>query len=212
MVRYLVKRLNKITISAFLKFLPFNTRRESPGSSKTALGLWEVVVSYLELKLNLPVNREKSRVAAIKDVAFLGFQILRGNIRVSNKARKKFKDKIRELTRRNNPLSMYQVIQELNSYMKGWVAYFGIQEFRNIFMELDGWIRSRLRSMQLKKWKKPQKFQRMMIRPGYAPPEAKRVWVKMNKWQSVTRKEVMWFKRLEIRGTKMVKLFRYKNG
>ena len=73
---------------------------------------------------------------------------------------------------------------------------------RNLFRDLDGWIRSRLRSMQLKKWKKPKKFQRVMIKAGYALQEARRVWVKMNKWQSVNRKEVrfvlnlQWFRRL----------------
>jgi len=55
--------------------------------------------------------------------------------------------------------------------------------------------------MQLKKWKKPGKFQRIMIRAGFKPQESHRVWVKMNKWQSVTGKEVcfvmnlQWFKR-----------------
>jgi hypothetical protein len=51
-------------------------------------------------------------------------------IRVSNKSRVKFKDKIQELTRRNNALSIYQVIQDLNKYLQGWAAYFRIQEFK----------------------------------------------------------------------------------
>ena len=88
------------------------------------------------------------------------------------------------------PLSMYQAIEELNVYLRGWVSYFRIQEFRMLFRDLDGWIRSRLRSMQLKKWKNPRKFQRMMIRAGFKPHQAHRVWVKMNKWQSVERREV----------------------
>ncbi|MDB4516996.1 reverse transcriptase domain-containing protein [Crocinitomicaceae bacterium] len=58
-------------------------------------------IRHLEEDLGLRVNHEKSQVAATKDITFLGFQFLRGKIRVSNKAR------IRELTRRNNPLSMY---------------------------------------------------------------------------------------------------------
>ena len=145
---------------------------------------------YLEEDLSLPVNKEKSEVARVKDITFLGFQILRGKIRVSNKARIRLKDRLRKLTRRNNPLSMYQITQDLNEYLRGWVSYFRIQEFRYLFRDLDGWIRSRLRSMQLKKWKKPTKFQRMMIYSGFKPREAHRVWVKMNKWQSVERKEV----------------------
>jgi NADH:ubiquinone oxidoreductase subunit len=109
---------------------------------------------------------------------------------VSDKARAKFKDKVRELTRRNNPLSMYHSIEELNRYTRGWLAYFRIQEFRTLFRDWDSWIHSRLRSMQLKKWKKPRKFQRVMVKAGFKPQRARKVWVRMNKWQSVNRKEV----------------------
>ena len=166
-------------------------------SERAAKRVMEGITGYLENNLNLPVNKEKSQVALVKNVPFLGFQILRGKIRVSNKARLKFKAKVRELTRRNNPLSMHQVIQELNVYLRGWVGYFRIQEFRILFRDLDGWIRSRMRSMQLKKWKKPRKFQRMMIRAGYKLHEARRVWVKMNRWQSVMRKEVRFVMNLQ---------------
>ncbi|MCK5133753.1 MAG: hypothetical protein KAR40_16580, partial [Candidatus Sabulitectum sp.] len=55
---------------------------------------------------------------------------------------------------------------------------------------LDAWIRSRLRSTQLKKWKNPRKFQRIMIKAGFAPDEAHRVWIKMDRWQSVMRRPV----------------------
>lgn len=70
-----------------------------------------------------------------------------------------------------------------------------------LFRDLDAWIRSRVRSMQLKKWKNPRKFQRVLINAGFNPPEARRIWVRMNKWQSVTRKEVrfvlnlQWFRK-----------------
>lgn len=170
-------------------------------SERAAKRIMEGITEYLEGQLGLPVNREKSQEALIKDIPFLGFQILRGKIRVSDKARVKFKNRIRELTRRNNPLSMNQVIQKLNEYLRGWMAYFRVQEFSKPVMELDGWIRSRLRSMQLKKWKSPRKFQRMLNRADYKGREANRVWVKMNKWQSVNRREVrcvmnlQWFRR-----------------
>jgi len=169
-------------------------------SERAAMRVMDGIVKYLEKELHLPVNKEKSEVARVKDVTFLGFQILRGKIRVSNDARVRFKDRIRELTRRNNPLSMYHNIQELNKYLRGWVAYFGIQEFKTLFGGFDGWIRSRLRSMQLKKWKNPQKFQRIMIKSGFKPQEAHKTWIKMNKWQSVNRvvvrftMNIKWFK------------------
>ena len=166
-------------------------------SERAAKRVMEGIVKYLEDELNLPVNKEKSDVPEVKHVPFLGFQILRGKIRVSNKARLKFKDKVRELTRRNNPLSMYKIIQELNKYLQGWVGYFGIQEFKKLFGDLDGWIRSRLRSMQLKKWKNPHKFQRIMIAAGFKPQEAHRVWIRMNKWQSVHRRAVRFVMNLD---------------
>jgi RNA-directed DNA polymerase len=170
-------------------------------TERAARRVMEGITSYLEKDLGLPVNREKSKVAPSKDVEFLGFQILGNKIRVSNKSRKRFKEKVRELTKRNNRFSMYEVIHRLNGYLRGWVAYFGIQEFKKIFRELDEFIRSRLRSMQLKKWKKPAKFQRMMIRAGRPIVDAKRTWIKMDKWQSVSRPIVKfvlnlkWFRR-----------------
>ena len=166
-------------------------------SKRAARRVMAGIVKYLEEELNLPVNEEKSGVSEIKNVPFLGFQILRGKIRVSNKSRLKFKGKTRELTRRNNPLSMYQNIQELNQYLQGWVAYFGIQEFKKLFGDLDGWIRSRIRSMQLKKWKNPRKFQRIMINSGFKPQDALRVWISMNKWQSFRRRAVRFVMNLQ---------------
>ena len=166
-------------------------------SERAAQRVMKGTIAYLEEELGLIVNQEKSRVAPIKEITFLGFQLLRGKIRVSNKARIRFKDRVRELTHRNNPLSMYQVIHELSIYLRGWVGYFGIQEFKYLFRDLDAWIRSRLRSMQLKKWKKPGKFQRIMIKAGFDPKDAHRVWIKMNRWQSVMRRPVRFVMNLD---------------
>jgi RNA-directed DNA polymerase len=171
-------------------------------SERAAKRVLTGVTNYLKEELRLPVNEEKSEATAVKDVAFLGFQILAGKIRVSNKARTKFKNKIRELTHRNNPLSMYHIIQALNRYMRGWIEYFRIQEFKFLFRDLDAWLRSRLRSVQLKKWKKPRKLQHYAFKAGLPIDRARRTWVRMNKWQSVMRIEVRavmnleWFRKL----------------
>lgn len=152
--------------------------------------------------LGLPINHEKSVVAPARAVEFLGYSILIGKIRVSTKAQRRFKDKVRELTRRNNPLSMHQIILRLNEFLRGWLAYYRIQEFKRLFGDMDSFIRSRLRSMQLKKWKNPRKFQRMMVRHGFPPAVAKKTWIRMRHWQSTERKEVRfvlnnaWFRRL----------------
>lgn len=170
-------------------------------TERAARRVMESVTTCLEQRLGLPVNRDKSQVALVKDVAFLGFQVLRGKIRISTQARKRFKDQVRRLTPRNNGQSMAQITYHLNQFLRGWVGYYRVQEFRKVFRELDEFIRSRLRSMQLKKWKKPRKFQRMMIRAGYRVDEARRTWIKMEKWQSVSRRPVRftlnldWFRR-----------------
>ena len=76
----------------------------------------EGMIKYLEEVLKLPVNREKSEVAKFKDITFLGFRIVGWKIRISEKSLAKFKQKVKLLTRRNNPLSMYKIITELNQY------------------------------------------------------------------------------------------------
>ncbi len=170
-------------------------------TERAARRVMESVTTFLEQNRGLPVNRDKSQVALVKDVEFLGFQILAGKIRISTQARKRFKDQVRRLTPRNNGQSMYQIIHDLKAYLRGWVGYYRLQEFLRVFRELDEFIRSRLRSMQLKKWKKPRKFPRMMIRAGYPVSEARRTWIKMTKWQSVMRRPVRfvlnlkWFRR-----------------
>ena len=102
-------------------------------SQRAARRVMEGTIRFLEEELGLAVNEEKSGVASIKEITFVGFQILRGKLRVSNQARSRFADRVRALTRRNNPLSMYQVIEELSKYLRGWVGYFGIQEFKYLF-------------------------------------------------------------------------------
>ena len=92
-------------------------------SERAAKRVMGGVGRYLEEELGLPVNKEKSQTAKVRKVNFLSFQILRGKIRVSNKAKEKFKNRARQLTRRNNPLSMHQIIQSLNAYLRGWVSY-----------------------------------------------------------------------------------------
>ncbi len=159
------------------------------------------ICAYLD-RLGLTINRQKSGVSKMAEVTFLGFRIYRHKIRISPESITKFKGQVRELTHRNNPLSMHAAIQRLNLYLRGWVAYFGVQEFRELFGRIDPWIRNRLRSMQLAKWKKPRKFQRVMIAAGYPARRARRIWVAMRAWRSVRREEVRtvlgldWFRKL----------------
>ena len=171
-------------------------------SRRSADRVMQSIIGYLEHELGLPVNREKSEVAPIGEITFLGFQLYRQKIRISPGSIVRFKGRVKEMTHRNNPKSMEQIVEELNRFLRGWGNYFRVQEFRTGFNTLDQWVRERLRSMQLAKWKKPKRFQRAMINAGVPQYIAQRVWVAMRSWQSAQRNEVLrvlnlgWFRNL----------------
>ncbi len=171
-------------------------------SERAAKRALENISTYLGKVLGLAVNRDKSGAAKIEEVTFLGFRVFRHKIRVSPESVEKFKRQVKELTKRNNPLSMYEAIQKLGEYLRGWAAYFRVQEMKALFGHFDQWIRMRLRSMQLRKWKKPAKFRRAMLAAGIPRREAMRARVRMRAWRSVNRKEVklvltlQWFRKM----------------
>lgn len=111
---------------------------------------------FLESKLRLKCNQAKSGVDKISRRSFLGFNFSNGQvpkIRISKKARKKFKDKIRTLTKRRHSISMDKRISRLNLYIRGWFGYFHIAKTQSVYRDFDSWIRRRLRVCQLKQWK-----------------------------------------------------------
>jgi len=115
----------------------------------------ESLTHFLSSKLKLTVNQSKSAVDRPWRRSFLGFTFsYRGRMRtkVSEKAEKAFRVKIRILTRRTRGHSLQQVIAELRKYLNGWKAYYGVCEVKRPFAELDKWIRRRLRSYAWKQW------------------------------------------------------------
>ena len=107
-------------------------------------------------KLRLRINAAKSAVDRPWNRQFLGFTFRdRGRQtrrRISPRAVEKAKDRIRELTNRNRGTSLGTVVTELTSYLKGWLQYFGICQVPRSRLDLDQWIRSRLRLLQVKQW------------------------------------------------------------
>lgn len=114
------------------------------------------VTKFIEERLKLKVNKEKSAVDYPGKRKFLGFSFTFGDktkLRIAPKTITKFKDKIRKLTNRNWGVSMEERLEKLNAYLLGWSGYFGIAQTVKIFQILDGWIRRRLRMCLLKQWK-----------------------------------------------------------
>ena len=108
---------------------------------------------FLQSRLKLVVNAAKSHVVKAKDSQFLGFTFGAGRIQWHAKSLQRFKDKVRRLTNRNWGVSMRFQIFRLSQYLRGWINYFGIANCYNQCVELDHWIRRRLRMAYWRQWR-----------------------------------------------------------
>jgi RNA-directed DNA polymerase len=108
---------------------------------------------FLSDKLKLKVNKAKSAIGRPWAHPFLGFSFTRTlKRRLSEKALQRFKEHVRELTRRTRGRNIGTIIAELRVYLQGWIAYYGYIQIRSILKELDSWIRRRLRCYLWKQW------------------------------------------------------------
>jgi RNA-directed DNA polymerase len=127
-------------------------------SKKAAQRTLEHILPYIEKKLFLKVNREKTQVAYIGKVKYLGYSFYvhkgEGRLRVHPKSIRKLKDKVREVTGRNNGMSIDTGKARLNQVIRGWVNYFRMADMNNLMQSLDEWTRSRIRMVTWKRWKK----------------------------------------------------------
>lgn len=129
----------------------------------------EGVKEFVEKRLKLKVNMEKSAVDRPWKRKFLGFSFTNNRVprlRLASKTVKRFKDKVRELTSRSRSQSMENRIQSLNAYLQGWSGYFRLADTRSVFQSLDEWTRRRLRMCLLKQWKKPKTKRKNLISLG----------------------------------------------
>jgi RNA-directed DNA polymerase len=122
-------------------------------SRRSAARVLSSLSRFLLVKLKLKVNRQKSAVGRAWERQLLGFGFSKTlRVRVSEKSLKRFKMRIRELTRRTRGRNIRKIIEELRRYLLGWFAYYGKSEFRSLFKELDSWIRRKLRCYHWKQW------------------------------------------------------------
>ena len=145
-------------------------------SQRATERLLETSTRYLEGKLKLTVNKEKSKtvsVVAIRNFKFLGFAMGRGKdgyfIRAHAKSLKKAKQKLKELTSRSQGRNVRAVMKKIQIYMTGWLAYFGIARMKNTIAEWNGWLRRRIRMYIWKQWKKPKTRVQNLIKLGMEP-------------------------------------------
>ena len=141
-------------------------------SAKAAERVMASLTRFVEGRLKLVVNRTKSKAAPLQSCAFLGFQIgTRGRAVWSAKAHARFKLRVREITRRNRGHRVQDVIDELRSYVNGWLHYFSLSHTYSALLELDEWVRRRVRLYYWKQWKRPGARRRHLLALGIPPGE-----------------------------------------
>ncbi|WP_288183428.1 group II intron maturase-specific domain-containing protein [uncultured Sporomusa sp.] len=123
---------------------------------------------YLENKLKLKVNQEKSKAGSPLKLKFLGFSLFktgkRMGIRPHAKSMEKFKNKIRQLTSRKQAKPIPAILNNIRKYTTGWLGYYAIAEMSSKIKSLNEWIRRRIRQIFWKQWKKPSaKFKNLML-------------------------------------------------
>ena len=127
-------------------------------SRKSAERTLKNIIPFIEGKLFLKVNRTKTTVAHISKVKYLGygFYTYRGKCRlkVHPKSIKKMREKLRELTDRNNGMSNAVREEKYQKFVSGWVNYFKLADMKKILKETDEWARRRIRAVYWKQWKK----------------------------------------------------------
>lgn len=149
-------------------------------SRKAAERTKETITKYIEGKLFLKVNRDKTKVAECTEVKYLGFGFYRrerdGEIRIKvhPKSERKMKDKIRELTRRNRSESHEIRAKKVNAFIRGWVNYYGIADMKTLARVTDGWLRRKIRAIIWKQWKTPKTRIKELEKRGIQKKTARR--------------------------------------
>ena len=139
-------------------------------SKRAGLRVMDSITRIIENELKLKVNKDKSAVDIVSKRKFLGFSFyfVKGvaKIRIHEKSIKRFKEKVKSITNRNRGISMDLRLLKLNDFIKGWINYFGIANAKRKLLELDKWIRRRLRACIWKQWKKIRTRYRNLVKLG----------------------------------------------
>jgi len=130
---------------------------------------------YLERKLKLRVNREKSAVARPWARKFLGYSFTwhkQARLKIAESSVKRLKDRVREIVVGNASRNLNATIAALTPVLRGWISYFRLTEVRGVLQDLDGWIRRKLRCLLWRQWKRPATRNRKLQARGLDPTRA----------------------------------------
>jgi RNA-directed DNA polymerase len=141
-------------------------------SQRAGLRVMERVTRFLATRLTLTVNTAKSAVARPQERTFLGFTFTAGPTvarAIAPKAVRRFKGRVRVITRRAKGVSLEATIAELAPYMRGWRGYFGFCETPEVLVYLTRWVRLRLRAALWRQWRTPRRRRASLLALGVRP-------------------------------------------
>ena len=145
-------------------------------SERAGQRVMESITRFITQNLKLKVNETKSAVARPQERKFLGFSFTAGReVKrvIAPKALDRFKQRIREITRRAKGVSIETTIAALAPYMRGWRGYFGFCETPEVLVALTRWVRLRLRAALWRQWKTPRRRRAALLELGVGPQLAR---------------------------------------
>jgi group II intron reverse transcriptase/maturase len=153
-------------------------------SQKAADRVMEKVSQFIEKKLKLKVNQEKSQVAKSDAVKFLGFTVVNGAIAIAHKALQTAMDKVKTLTPRGTHKTLETTLDEINQWYVGWSNYYSLTYYPSQLKKVEAHIRRRLRSRIVSQQKRKQHLYRKLVKRGVPPKQAsKGVFSNNKRWQ-----------------------------
>ena len=144
-------------------------------SEAAAQRVYRSVERFLDERLKLIVNHDKSSIRKTDELEYVGYEFrgFSGQIRVSRKKLVAFKQRATEILRRNRGISMQTRFNAFRSYARGWLGYFGLDQVKSTFRALDKWLRRRVRACYLKQWPKSKTRLKQLIKLGVHPRDAR---------------------------------------
>jgi len=145
-------------------------------SRRSAERTMQNIIPFIEGKLFLKVNRDKSQVAHVRDIKFLGYSFYvvkgEGRLRIHPRSAAKMKARIKELTSRSNGWGNDRRKEALSRYIKGWVQYFRLADMKELLISVDKWYRRRLRMVIWKQWKRIRTKMANLVKLGVKKQKA----------------------------------------
>jgi len=153
------------------------------GTKYQAERIMAKVAGFIEQRLKLKVNRDKSRVCEGHHLTFLGHRIWRdGRLALGDKSEERFKAKLKVITSRRRGVSLERMIKEVNDITRGWVVYYRWAQMKRKMRDLDGWLRRRLRCFRLKQCKRRIGIVRFLRKQGVEETLAWRLALSGKSW------------------------------